>query len=122
MRKWVCRSGRRIRGERTRNGTNRRMRKSLLALVTIAETAGCWSTPSPNHVEPQGPNVAPVHHAAIRELDAWTVARFVRADVVADFSKATGKTSMFGGALGGLGSGVSQASSWAKKVLGRKDV
>lgn len=40
----------------------------------------------------------------------------------ARISKATGKTGMFGGALGGLGSGVSQASSWAKKVLGRKDV
>ncbi|MEO8845856.1 MAG: hypothetical protein ABI704_30060 [Kofleriaceae bacterium] len=40
----------------------------------------------------------------------------------AKISGATGKTSMLGGALGGLGSGVSQASSWAKKVLGRKDV
>ena len=40
----------------------------------------------------------------------------------AKISKATGKTGMFGGALGGLGSGVSQASSWAKKVLSRKDV
>ena len=36
------------------------MRKSLLALAIIAEIAGCWSTP--NHVEPQGPNVAPVRH------------------------------------------------------------
>lgn len=50
---------------------------------------------------------------------AWSAALYFFG---AKISKATGKTSMFGGALGGLGSGVSQASSWAKKVLGRKDV
>ena len=40
----------------------------------------------------------------------------------AKISKATGQRGMFGGALGGLNSGVNQASAWAKKVLGRKDV
>jgi len=35
-------------------------------------------------------------------------------------SKATGKSSMFGGVMGGVGSGINQASSWAKKFLGRQ--
>jgi hypothetical protein len=40
----------------------------------------------------------------------------------AKISKATGQKGMFGGAIGGVTSGVNQASAWAKKVLGRKDV
>jgi hypothetical protein len=51
---------------------------------------------------------------------AWSAALYFFGPKI---SKATGKKSgMLGGALGGLGVGVSQASSWAKKVLGRKDV
>jgi EamA domain-containing membrane protein RarD len=50
---------------------------------------------------------------------AWSAALYFFGPKI---SKATGKTSMFGGALNGLGSGVSQAKSWANKVLGRKDV
>ncbi|MEP6862756.1 MAG: hypothetical protein ABJE66_19175 [Deltaproteobacteria bacterium] len=35
-------------------------------------------------------------------------------------SKATGKSSLFGGVMGGVGGGINQASTWAKRFLGRK--
>ncbi len=48
---------------------------------------------------------------------AWAAALYFFGPKI---SKATGKNSMFGGVVGGVGSGLSQASSWAKKILGRQ--
>ncbi|MEO6775410.1 MAG: hypothetical protein ABI467_20785 [Kofleriaceae bacterium] len=48
---------------------------------------------------------------------AWAAALYFFGPKI---SKATGKTSMFGGVMGKAGSGINQASSWAKKFLGRQ--
>jgi EamA domain-containing membrane protein RarD len=51
---------------------------------------------------------------------AWSAALYFFGPKI---SKATGKTSMFGGVggvMGKAGSGINQASSWAKKFLGRQ--
>jgi len=48
---------------------------------------------------------------------AWSAALYFFGPKI---SKATGKTSMFGGAFGKANSGFNAASSWAKKFLGRQ--
>jgi len=48
---------------------------------------------------------------------AWSAALYFFGPKI---SKVTGKSSMFGGALGKANSGFNQASSWAKKFLGRQ--
>ena len=50
---------------------------------------------------------------------AWSAALYFFGPKI---SKATGKKSAFGlgGVVGGVGSGVNQARSWAKKFLGRQ--
>jgi len=48
---------------------------------------------------------------------AWSAALYFFGPKI---SKATGKSSMFGGALGKANSGFNAASSWAKKFLGRQ--